>query len=124
MLAGGTIGELANIPLTAHFIGGAPISDSPEHGVVDPYLRVWGYPTLSIHDGSAMAANPGVNPSLSISANAERATSLWPNKGEADLRPAQGEDYVRIDPIAPHTPVVPADAPAALNLGMPGVRKS
>lgn len=124
VIAGGTIGELANIPLTAHFIGGATISDSPEHGVVDPYLRVWGYPTLSIHDGSAMAANPGVNPSLSISANAERATSLWPNKGEEDLRPAQGENYVRIDPIAPNYPVVPSDAPAALNLGMPVIRKS
>lgn len=124
VIAGGTIGELANIPLTAHFIGGATISDSPEHGVVDPYLRVWGYPTLSIHDGSAMAANPGVNPSLSISANAERATSLWPNKGEEDLRPAQGENYVRIDPIAPNYPVVPSDAPAALNLGMPAIRKS
>ena len=124
MLAGGTIGELANIPLTAHFIGGATISDSPENGVVDPYLRVWGYPTLSIHDGSAMAANPGVNPSLSISANAERATSLWPNKGEEDQRPAQGESYVRLDPIAPVNPAVPEDAPAALNLGMPAVRKS
>ena len=124
VIAGGTIGELANIPLTAHFIGGATISDSPEHGVVDPYLRVWGYPTLSIHDGSAMAANPGVNPSLSISANAERATSLWPNKGEEDLRPAQGENYVRIDPIAPNYPVVPSDAPAALNLGIPAIRKS
>ena len=124
VLAGGTIGELANIPLTAHFIGGATISDSPENGVVDPYLRVWGYPTLSIHDGSAMAANPGVNPSLSISANAERATSLWPNKGEEDQRPAQGESYVRLDPIAPVNPAVPEDAPAALNLGMPAVRKS
>lgn len=123
-IAGGTWGELANIPLTAHFIGGAPISDSPENGVVDPYLRVWGYPTLSIHDGSVMAANPGVNPSLSISANAERATSLWPNKDEEDQRPAQGEEYVRLNPIAPKNPVVPADAPAALNLGLPTVRRT
>lgn len=123
VIAGGTVGELANIPLTAHFIGGAPISDSPENGVVDPYLRVWGYPTLSIHDGTAMAANPGVNPSLSIAANAERATSLWPNKGESDARPSQSEEYVRLDPIAPANPIVPADAPAALNLGLPTVRK-
>ena len=65
-----------------------------------------------------------MNPSLSISANAERATSLWPNKGEEDQRPAQGESYVRLDPIAPVNPAVPEDAPAALNLGMPAVRKS
>ena len=123
VIAGGTIGELANIPLTAHFIGGCPISDAPEHGVVDPYLRVWGYPTLSIHDGAAMAANPGVNPSLSIAANAERATALWPNKGHADERPVQGDAYVRLAPIAPQRPIVPADAPAALNLGMPSVRR-
>jgi cholesterol oxidase len=55
-----------------------------------------------------------VNPSLSISAQAERAASLWPNKGENDLRPRQGEPYRRLDPIAPQHPVVPADAPGAL----------
>ena len=52
--------------------------------------------------------------SLSISAQAERAASLWPNKGENDLRPRQGEAYRRLDPIAPQHPVVPADAPGAL----------
>ncbi len=46
-VAGGTWGELFNIPLTAHFLGGAAIGDSPEHGVIDPYHRVYGYPTLS-----------------------------------------------------------------------------
>jgi len=56
----------------------------------------------------------GVNPSLSITAQAERAASLWPNKGEDDLRPAQGEPYRRLDPIAPDHPVVPADAVGAL----------
>ena len=64
-VAGGTWGELFNIPLTAHFLGGAAIGDSPEHGVIDPYQRVYGYPTLSVMDGAAISANLGVNPSLS-----------------------------------------------------------
>ncbi|MGH3544253.1 MAG: GMC oxidoreductase, partial [Mycobacterium sp.] len=113
-VAGGTWGELFNIPLTAHFLGGAAIGDSPEHGVIDPYQRVYGYPTLYVADGTAVSANLGVNPSLSITAQAERAASLWPNKGENDLRPRQGEPYRRLDPIAPQRPVVPADAPGAL----------
>ncbi len=117
-VAGGTWGELFNIPLTAHFLGGAVIGDSPEHGVIDPYHRVWNYPTLSVVDGAAISANLGVNPSLSITAQAERAASLWPNKGEQDLRPAQGEPYRRIDPIEPARPVVPAGAPAALDWGV------
>ncbi|BCO37473.1 GMC family oxidoreductase [Mycobacterium heckeshornense] len=113
-VAGGTWGELFNIPLTAHFLGGAAIGDSPEHGVIDPYQRVYGYPTLSVHDGAAISANLGVNPSLSITAQAERAVSLWPNKGHKDLRPAQGEPYRRLAPVPPEHPVVPADAPGAL----------
>jgi cholesterol oxidase len=113
-VAGGTWGELFNIPLTAHFLGGAAIGDSPEHGVIDPYQRVYGYPTLSVADGAAVSANLGVNPSLSITAQAERAASLWPNKGRDDLRPRQGQAYRRLAPIPPEHPVVPADAPAGL----------
>ncbi|MGE5695197.1 MAG: FAD-dependent oxidoreductase [Candidatus Sericytochromatia bacterium] len=113
-VAGGTWGELFNIPLTAHYLGGAAIGDSPDTGVIDAYHRVYRYPTLFIVDGAAISANLGVNPSLSITAQAERAASLWPNKGETDLRPAQGEAYRRLDPIPPEHPVVPADAPAAL----------
>ena len=113
-VAGGTWGELFNIPLTAHFLGGAAIGDSPEHGVIDPYQRVYGYPTLYVADGAAISSNLGVNPSLSITAQAERAASLWPNKNENDQRPAQGQPYRRLTPIAPNRPVVPADAPAAL----------
>jgi cholesterol oxidase len=113
-VAGGTWGELFNIPLTAHFLGGAAIADSPDHGVIDPYQRVYNYPTLSVHDGAAVSANLGVNPSLSITAQAERAASLWPNKGQADLRPAQDQPYKRLAPIPPEHPAVPADAPGAL----------
>jgi cholesterol oxidase len=75
---------------------------------------VYNYPSLSIMDGSTISANLGVNPSLSITAQAERAVSLWPNKGEEDLRPAQGAGYRRLSPIAPRRPVVPFDAPGAL----------
>jgi cholesterol oxidase len=113
-VAGGTWGELFNIPLTAHFLGGAAIGDTPEHGVIDPYQRVYGYPTLSVHDGASVSANLGVNPSLSITAQAERAASLWPNKGQVDQRPTQGAPYKRLAPIPPEHPVVPADAPGAL----------
>ncbi len=113
-VAGGTWGELFNIPLTAHFLGGAAIGDTPEHGVIDPYQRVYGYPTLHVMDGAAISANLGVNPSLSITAQAERATSLWPNRGEDDQRPAQGQSYRRLEPIAPKNPVVPVDAPGGL----------
>jgi cholesterol oxidase len=113
-VAGGTWGDLFNIPLTAHFLGGAAISDTPEKGVIDPYHRVFGYPTLSVVDGAAISANLGVNPSLSITAQAERAAALWPNKGEQDVRPRQGEPYQQLEPIPPDHPVVPAEAPAAL----------
>ncbi|MCA4724811.1 GMC family oxidoreductase [Mycolicibacterium fortuitum] len=113
-VAGGTWGELFNIPLTAHFLGGAAIGDSAEHGVIDPYQRVYNYPTLYVMDGAAISANLGVNPSLSITAQAERAASLWPNKGQEDQRPGQNEPYRKLAPIAPEHPVVPADAPAGL----------
>ena len=113
---GGTIGEPFNVPMTAHFIGGCAIGDSPETGVVDPYHRVYGYDGLHIVDGSAISANLGVNPSLTITAQAERALAFWPNKGEDDVRPALGSAYQRIQPVKPAHPVVPADAPGALRL--------
>lgn len=117
-IAGGTWGDIINMPLTAHYLGGCVISDDPSTGVIDPYHRVWNYPTLHVTDGAAITANLGVNPSLSICAQAERAVALWPNRGENDLRPAQGEAYQRIDPVAPRAPVVPADAPGALRLSI------
>ena len=118
---GGTIGEPFNVPLTAHFMGGCAIGDSPETGVIDPYQRLFGHEGLHVVDGSAISANLGVNPSLTITAQAERALSYWPNKGEEDVRPAVGEAYRKIEPVAPKNPVVPADAPAALRLPIVGV---
>ncbi|MFI5539749.1 FAD-dependent oxidoreductase [Nocardia sp. NPDC051900] len=108
--------ELMNIPITGHFIGGCAIGDSAESGVVDAYHRVYGHPGLHITDGSTISANLGVNPSLTITAQAERAMSLWPNKGEDDLRPPLGTAYRRLAPIEPKTPVVPVAAPGALRL--------
>src|SRR4051794_5482893 len=113
---GGNIGEPFNRPLTAHFIGGCTIGDSPETGVIDPYQRVYGHPGLHIADGSAISANLGVNPSLTITAQAERAMSFWPNKGEADPRPDLGAAYQAIAPVEPQAPVVPPNAPGALRL--------
>ncbi|MFC8046297.1 GMC oxidoreductase [Nocardia sp. NPDC057353] len=115
-VAGGTWGEVFNIPLTAHFLGGAPIGADREHGVIDAYHRVFGYPTLSVVDGAAVSANLGVNPSLTITAQAERAAAYWPNRGQVDQRPAQSERYRQVAPVAPEHPVVPAHSPAALVL--------
>ena len=114
--AGGSIGEPFNRPLTAHFIGGATIGETPESGVIDPFQRVFNYPGLHVVDGSAISANLGVNPSLTITAQAERAMAYWPNKGEADPRPALGAPYVRIPPVEPTSPSVPATATGALRL--------
>jgi cholesterol oxidase len=118
---GGNIGEPFGMPLTAHFIGGCAIGDSAETGVVDPYQRVFGHPGLHVADGSAVTANLGVNPSLTITAQAERAMAFWPNKGEADPRPPLGAAYERIAPVAPQAPVVPDSAPGALRLPIVGV---
>ena len=115
-LPGGNIGEPFNMPLTAHFIGGCTIGSSVESGVIDPYQRVYHYPGLHVADGSAISANLGVNPSLTITAQAERAMSFWPNKGEEDARPVLGAGYRRIQPVAPRHPVVPEGAPGALRL--------
>jgi cholesterol oxidase len=113
---GGNIGEPFNMPLTAHFIGGATIGHSPKDGVIDAYQRVFNYPGLHIADGSAISANLGVNPSLTITAQAERAMAFWPNKGEPDPRPELGAEYERLSPVEPAHPAVPPTAPAALRL--------
>jgi cholesterol oxidase len=115
-VAGTNLGELFGMPMTAHFLGGCPIAADPENGVIDPYHRMYGHPGISVVDGAAVSANLGVNPSLTITAQAERAMSLWPNRGEADLRPAQGEPYLRLAPVPPVRPAVPATAFARLDL--------
>ncbi|MCP9619347.1 GMC family oxidoreductase [Nocardia otitidiscaviarum] len=108
--------DVFNIPATAHYIGGCVIGTDPNTGVVDPYQRVFGHPGLHIADGSAVTANLGVNPSLTITAQAERAMAFWPNRGEPDPRPELGQPYRRIAPVAPRRPTVPDTAPGALRL--------
>jgi len=109
-IAGGHVGDLIDAPFTAHFVGGCVIGSNQSQGVIDPYHRVWNYPTLHIVDGSTITANLGVNPSLTITAQAERALSFWPNKGDVDSRPAQDQPYKRLNAVAPRAPFVPAGA--------------
>ena len=115
-IAGGHIGDLVNAPFTAHFVGGCVIGESIQTGVIDPYHRVYNYPTLHIVDGASVTANLGVNPSLTITAQAERAFSMWPNKGEKDLRPAQNSPYKKVAAVFPLKPFVPKGATGELRV--------
>ncbi|MFD5813410.1 GMC oxidoreductase [Streptomyces sp. NPDC127038] len=110
----GTWADLFDVPTTGHLIGGCAVGESPQTGVVDPYHRLHGHPGLHVIDGSTISANLGVNPSLTITALAERAVALWPNHGEEDPRPAPGLPYRRVPPVPPRHPAVPPGAPAAL----------
>jgi cholesterol oxidase len=112
----GTVFENLGAAMTAHFVGGCAIGADAETGVIDPYHRVFGYDGLHVVDGAAITANLGVNPSLTITAQAERAMALWPNRDEADPRPPVGRGYRRVTPVAPRHPVVPEAAPGALRL--------
>ena len=114
--AGAVITEPFGIPMTAHFLGGSVIGQTAQDGVVDGYLRAFGHQGLHIFDGSTLSANPGVNPSLSITAQAEWAAAHWPNKGETDTRPILGETFRVVEPVAPNHPVVSASARGALRL--------
>ena len=71
---------LFNRPTTAHILGGCPMSDSHDTGVVDKNLKVYGYPDFYIADGSIVQGNIGVNPSLTITAMSEYAMSKIPRK--------------------------------------------
>jgi len=113
-LPGGSVSEAFNVPVTAHILGGAAIGATPAEGVVDPYHRVYGHPGLHVVDGAAVSANLGVNPSLTITAQAERAMSMWPNRDDLDPRPPLGAPYAMVAAVAPRHPAVPAHAPAAL----------
>ncbi len=116
--AGAVVTEPFGIPMTAHFLGGCVIGADASQGVVDGYLRAHGQPGLHILDGSTLSANPGVNPSLSITAQAEWACATWPNKGDRDTRPALGSAFKVVAPVAPRNPAVPSKAPGALRLSI------
>ena len=94
-IAAGSVFENLDRSLTAHFVGGCTIGADRESGVIDAYHRVFGHVGLHIVDGSAITANLGVNPSLTITAQAERAMALWPNRanrtyGRHWARPTSG----------------------------------
>ena len=114
--AGAVVTEPFGIPMTAHFLGGSVIAPNAKEGVLDGYLRAFGQPGLHILDGSALSANPGVNPSLSIAAQAEWACAFWPNKGESDTRPELGKEFRVIAPVNPNSPAVPKGAFGELRL--------
>ena len=69
---------LLGVPLTAHILGGVPFGIDEKEGVVGPDCQVHGYPGIYVVDGSILPGNPGVNPSLTITAMAEYAMSLVP----------------------------------------------
>jgi cholesterol oxidase len=115
-------GEIFAMPLTAHFLGGCSIGASAREGVVDPWHRVYSYPGLHVVDGSAIPANPGANPALTITALAERAFSYWPNNGGPDPRPPLGAAPVAppLPVVQARWPVVPAGAPGELRFSRNG----
>ena len=104
--AGAVTTEAFGIPMTAHFLGGCVIGATANEGVVDGYLRAFGEPGLHIFDGSTLSANPGVNPSLSITAQAEWACAHWPNIGEKDARPKLGAKFKVVAPTHAKSPLL------------------
>jgi len=68
------------VPITAHILGGARMAETPAQGVVGPDCRVFGHPGLWVVDGAVIPTNLGANPSLTITAVAEYAMSLIPEK--------------------------------------------
>src|SRR3954471_8656972 len=88
----GTTEAFLNVPTTAHILGGAVIGEGPDTGVVDAGQRAFGYENLLVCDGSAIPANIGVNPSLTITAMAEHAMSHVPPRGEGAEADGAGMD--------------------------------
>ena len=104
---GGNAADLLGSTMTAHFLGGCPIGADDTRGVVDGWHRVFGHPGLHVVDGAAVSANLGANPSLTITAQAERAMSFWPVRGGTDPRPPLGSAYRRVDAVPAARPAVP-----------------
>ena len=100
--------SVAGIPVTAHILGGAVIGADPEHGVVDAACRAFGYENLIVCDGAAVPANPGVNPSLTITAIAEHAMSHVPDGPRAGSVPR-----VRMTADTPESTPAPAPGTAS-----------
>lgn len=73
---------LTGAPSTAHILGGCVIGKDAKSGVIDINQKVFGYNNMYVCDGSAMSANPGVNPSLTITAMTERVMHKIPPKNK------------------------------------------
>jgi cholesterol oxidase len=107
---------LLNIPTTAHILGGAVIGASPADGVVDGQQRLFGYENLLVCDGSVVPANIGVNPSLTITALAERAmtfvgdSSAWSSTANASAGSPNGSRPASTSAPAPPDPSTSAPA--------------
>jgi cholesterol oxidase len=91
---------LFNIPITAHILGGCPVGTDAQNGVVAADFQVFNYPGLYVIDGSVVPANPGVNPSLTITALAEYALSNMPARADANIRPPIGVQQAIPAPVA------------------------
>ena len=104
---GGNAADLLGSTMTAHFLGGCPIGPDATRGVVDGWHRVFGHPGLHVVDGAAISANLGANPSLTITAQAERAMSFWPARGGPDPRPPLGSAYRKVEGVPATHPAVP-----------------
>ena len=95
-IAAGSLNEgLLNIPMTAHILGGVPFGTNEREGVIDLNCEIYNYPGLFVADGSIMPANPGVNPSLTITALAEYAMSRVSPKADAAVRMPIGLDALK-----------------------------
>jgi cholesterol oxidase len=96
---GSVFEAVADVPTTAHVLGGCALGATPADGVVDPWHRAFGCEGLHVVDGSTVPVNLGANPSLTITALAERAMAAWPRRGEPDRRPPLGQPYRRLEPV-------------------------
>jgi cholesterol oxidase len=85
-----TLETVFNVPATAHMLGGCLIGRDDSEGVIDLDFQVHNYPGLYVVDGSVVPANPGINPSLTITALAEYAMSRMPPKPGAQIRQPLG----------------------------------
>ncbi|MEO6496526.1 MAG: GMC oxidoreductase, partial [Solirubrobacteraceae bacterium] len=107
---------LMNVPTTAHILGGAVIAGSPQEGVVDARQRLFGYENLLVCDGSVVPANIGVNPSLTITALAERAMTFVADSAKwsstANESPASPNGSQPLSTSAPAPPARSTSVPA------------
>ena len=97
---GSSVGEIVDVPMTAHLLGGCVMGTRRPRASSTRTTGCSATRACTWWTGRRVSANLGVNPSLTITAQAERAMAAWPRKGEADPRPALGEPYRRVAPVS------------------------